>query len=66
MFDSDKDEKNIHLTRFKKNLEGKTVPEHIMKVLIFINNNYLEELAKMLEALIKGFEGILSYLLRHL
>jgi len=32
MFENDKDEKNIHLERFKKNLEGKTVPEHIMKV----------------------------------
>jgi ATP-dependent Lon protease len=34
MFESDKDEKNIQMERFKKNLEGKKVPEHIMKVII--------------------------------
>jgi ATP-dependent Lon protease len=32
MFETDKDEKNIHMERFKKNLEGKIVPEHILKV----------------------------------
>ncbi len=32
LFESEKDEKNIQVERFKKNLEGKTVPDHIMKV----------------------------------
>ena len=32
LFETDKDEKNIQLERFKKNLEGKTVPEHILLV----------------------------------
>lgn len=32
IFETDKDEKKIQIERFKKNLEGKTVPDHIMKV----------------------------------
>lgn len=32
LFESDKDEKNIQMEKYKKNLEGKLVPEHIMKV----------------------------------
>lgn len=39
MFESDKDEKNIHVERLKKNMEGKTPPEHIMKI-------YKEELER--------------------
>lgn len=44
LFESDKDEKNIQVERFKKNLEGKNVPEHIMKVIIKIKNNYFFEI----------------------
>lgn len=33
MFETDKDDKNIQMERFKKNLEGKIVPDHIMKVI---------------------------------
>jgi Lon-like ATP-dependent protease len=33
LFENDKDEKLIQLERFKKNLEGKKVPEHIMKII---------------------------------
>lgn len=32
MFETDKDDKNIQVERFKKNMENKTPPEHIMKV----------------------------------
>lgn len=32
MFETDKDEKNIQVERFKKNMENKTPPEHIMKL----------------------------------
>jgi Lon-like ATP-dependent protease len=33
MFETGKDDKNVQIERLKKNLEGKTVPEHIMKVI---------------------------------
>ena len=33
MFEQETDEKNIQIERFKKNLEGKIVPEHIMKIM---------------------------------
>ena len=33
VFESEKDEKNIQVERFWKNLENKTVPEHIMKII---------------------------------
>jgi ATP-dependent Lon protease len=33
MFEQETDEKNIQIERFKKNLEGKIVPEHIMKII---------------------------------
>jgi Lon-like ATP-dependent protease len=32
-FDKEKDEKKIQIERFHKNLEGKTVPEHILKII---------------------------------
>lgn len=33
MFEQDQDEKQIQIERFKKNLEGKIVPDHIMKII---------------------------------
>ena len=32
MFETDKDEKNIQVERFKKNMEGKNPPDHILKM----------------------------------
>lgn len=39
MFETDKDDKNAQVEKYKKNMEGKTVPEHIIKV-------YKEELER--------------------
>jgi Lon-like ATP-dependent protease len=41
MFESSKDEKNVQVERFKKNLEGKNVPEHIMSIITEEMDRYM-------------------------
>lgn len=46
LFETDKDEKKIQVDRFKKNLEGKNIPAHIMTVNFFLLKFFLIFLLK--------------------